>query len=314
MKKAIYHGIRDVRVAEVPEPEPGPNEVKVRIKYCGICGSDLHEFLHGPFPNPVFGHEACGTIEAIGPGVSGYAVGERVCAVYPGSFAESLVCPKECLMKIPDGMTWERAALLEPLSGAAYAINRGKVRPEDGVFIAGAGPVGLMVLLGLKAMGVQTVYMSDLLESRRRIARELGATLVWDPSRTKVPSQIKEYTHGRGVDVAIEAVGIEATLKDCLASTRPQGTVVVQGIFTERALVHMLGFVVRETTMIGTNGILPEQAFQWLAGGVIAPERIVTHTIALADIVPAGFEALAGADPSAIKILVAMQEPANHAG
>lgn len=306
MKKANYYGVRDIRVEEVAGSEPGPNEVKVKIKYCGICGTDLHEYLHGPFPNTTFGHEACGTITALGPGVAGFAVGERVCTVYPGAFAEAIVCPVDRLMKIPDGMTWERAALLEPLSGAAYAIDRGRVRAGDSAFIAGAGPVGLMILLGLKAMGVQTIYVTDILENRRRMAQELGATLVWDPSQTKSPSKIKGLTNGRGVDVAIEAVGIEATLKDCLASTRQQGTVVVQGIFTERALVHMFGFVVRETTMIGTNAINPELALKWLAAGAIQPERIVTDIIALADIVPAGFEVLGGRDKSAIKVLVEM--------
>lgn len=90
MKKANYHGIRDIRVEEVPEPEPGPGQVKVAIKYCGICGSDLHEYLHGPFPITPFGHEACGTIAALGSGVTGYAVGDRVCTVYPGAFAEAI--------------------------------------------------------------------------------------------------------------------------------------------------------------------------------------------------------------------------------
>lgn len=306
MKKAMYHGIRDIRVENVPDPEPGPNEVKVQVRYCGICGTDLHEYLHGPFPITTFGHEACGTITALGPGVAGFEVGERVCTVYPGAFAEAIVCPVERLMKIPEGMTWERAALLEPLSGAAYAIERGRVRPEDSVFIAGAGPVGLMILLGLKALGVQTIYVTDILENRRRMARDLGATLVWDPSQTKSPLKIKTLTDGRGVDVAIEAVGIEATLKDCLASTRQQGTVVVQGIFTERAKVHMFGFVVRETTMIGTNAINPELALKWLAAGAIQPERIVTGIIPLADIASAGFETLAGRSAGAVKILVEM--------
>lgn len=304
MKKTIYHGIRDIRVEEVPDPAPGPGEVKVKIKYCGICGSDLHEYLHGPFPASPFGHEACGNIVAVAPGVEGYAVGDRVCTFMAGAYAEAIVCPAQRVLKIPDDMDWKRAAVLEPLSGAAYAIDRGRVKEDDTVFIAGAGTVGLMLLMGLKAMGVQTVYMTDVLENRRKMAQEMGATLVWDPSEIKSPAKIKDLTKGRGVDVTIEAVGIETTLKDCLASARYQGTVIVQGIFTERAAVHMLGFVTRETTMIGTNHINPPLALKWLETGKIRPERIITDIIPLADIAGSGFDVLAGKSKTAIKILV----------
>lgn len=304
MKKAIYHGIRDIRVKEVPDLVPGPGEVRVEIKYCGICGSDLHEYLHGPFPKSPFGHEACGTIIAVGPGVEEYGAGDRVWTFMAGAYAEAIVCPLQRLLKIPVDMDWKRAAVLEPLSVAAYAIDRGHVKAEDTIFIAGAGTVGLMLLTGLKAMGAQSVYMTDVLENRRKMAEEMGATLVWDPSEIKSPAKIKELTNGRGVDVAIEAVGIEATLKDCLASARYQGTVIVQGIFTERASVHMLGFVTKETTMIGANSINPSLAMQWLETGKIQPERIITDIIPLADIAKSGFEVLAGKSKTAIKILV----------
>lgn len=264
----------------------------------------MHEYLHGQFPKSPFGHEACGNIIAVAPDVEGYAVGDRVCTFMPGAYAEAIVCPTQRLLKIPDDMDWKRAAVLEPLSVAAYAIDRGRVKAEDTVFIAGAGTVGLMLLMGLKAMGVQTVYMTDVLENRRKMAEQMGATLVWNPLEIKSPAKIKELTKGRGVDVAIEAVGIEATLKDCLASARYQGMVIVQGIFTERAAIHMLGFVTRETTMIGTNSINPPLAMKWLETGKIRPECIITDIIPLADIAGSGFEVLAKKSKTAIKILV----------
>jgi (R,R)-butanediol dehydrogenase / meso-butanediol dehydrogenase / diacetyl reductase len=306
MKKAVYYGIRDIRVEAVPELEPGPGEVKVKVQYCGICGSDLHEYLHGPFPQSPFGHEACGTITALGQGAGdGFAVGDRVCSVYPGAFAEALVCPVERLIKIPDAMSWQRAVVLEPLSGAAYAIARGQIKVGDTVFVAGAGTVGLMMLLGLKAMGVETVYMTDVLPNRRAMAETLGASAVWDPTEVKSSARIKALTGGRGADVAIEAVGVEAALKDCLTSVRYQGTVIVQGIFTERVRLHMLGFVTRETTMIGTSSIDVPLAMQWLETANIQPERVITHTVALDEIDTGGFEVLAGKGGSAIKIVVA---------
>ena len=161
MKKAVYHGIRDVRVEEVEEPKPGPKEAKIKIKYCGICGSDLHEYQHGLFPQSPFGHEGCGEIIEAGPGIEGFQVGDRVLTFQKGAYAEYLVCPQERLLKIPGNMGWKRAAVVEPLAGAAYAVERGSVRPTDTVLVAGAGPVGLMLLLGLKAIGVKTIYMTD---------------------------------------------------------------------------------------------------------------------------------------------------------
>ena len=304
MKKAIYYGIRDVRIENIEDTPPGKGEVRIKIKYCGICGSDLHEYLHGPFPESPFGHEACGEITAVGPDVKGFTVGERVCSVTSGSYAEYLNCPQERLLKIPADMEWRRAAVLEPLSGAAYALERAGIKGDETVLIAGCGTVGLMLLLGLRAMGVKTVYMTDILENRREKAKELGATLVWSPLEFKTPSRIKELTAGKGVDLAIEAVGIEATLKDCLASVRHRGKVVVQGIFTERASVHMLGFVTRETTMIGANFISPVLAMSWIQAGSIRPESVITKIIPLDKIVAEGFEVLAGKSKEDIKILV----------
>ena len=304
MKAAIYHGIRDLRIEEVPEPEPATGEVKVRVKYTGICGSDLHEYLHGLFPQSPFGHEACGQIVEIGQGVDGFKKGDSVLAFQKGAYAEYLVLPIERVIKKPEDMSWERASVVEPLAGAAYAIEKGGIHQEDTVLITGCGPVGLMALLGLKAMGVEKIYMTDPSDTRRKKAEELGATLVLNPLINKIPPQIKELSSGKGVDVAIEAVGIESSLKDCLASIRYQGKVIVQGIFTDRALVHMLGFVTRETTMIGTNSINASLALSWLATGKIRPEAIITKILPLEQITE-GFEALAQKTKEQIKILIA---------
>ena len=308
MKAAVYHGIRDLRVEEVPEPTPGPGEVKIKVKYCGICGSDLHEYLHGLFPDSSFGHEACGQIVEIGKGISEFQKGDQVIAFRKGAYAEYLICPQERMLKKPNNMSWERAAAFEPLAGAAYAIERGGIRSSDAVLIAGAGPVGLTILLGLKAIGVKKIYISDISETRRKKAEELGATLVLNPLAEKIPAKIKELSSGKGVDVTVEAVGIEATLKDCLASVCYQGKVVVQGIFTDRVPVHMLGFVTRETTMIGTNSINPSLAMSWIKSKEIRPELIITKVIPLEQISVEGFEVLTQKTKKEIKILVAPEK------
>ncbi len=162
MKKAVYHGIKDLRVEEFEEPKPGPQEVKIKIKYCGICGSDRHEYRHGLFPISPFGHEVCGTIVELGSEVVGFQVGERVLAVSKDGYAEYMTAPIERLLKLPDSVGWKRAALIEPLAGAAYAVKRGKVKPDDTVVITGSGPVGFMLLMAVKAVGVKTVYMTDI--------------------------------------------------------------------------------------------------------------------------------------------------------
>ena len=305
MKAVIFHGIRDLKVQEVADPRPGPREAKIRVKYCGICGSDLHEYVHGLFPLSSFGHEACGEVVEVGREVKEFEAGDQVIAIQKGAYAECLVCPQERMIKKPRNMSWERAAVVEPLSGAAYAIEKGGVQSSDTVLVAGAGPVGLMVLLGLKAIGVEEIFVTDISERRRKKAEELGATLVLNPEAEKISVRIKELSAGRGVDVAVEAVGIEATLKDCLASVRFQGKVIVQGIFTDRVPVHMLGFVTRETTMIGTNSANPALAMSWIESKGIRPELIITKIIRLEQISAEGFEVLTKREKEEIKILVA---------
>jgi (R,R)-butanediol dehydrogenase/meso-butanediol dehydrogenase/diacetyl reductase len=304
MKKANYHGIRDIRVEDVANPDPGPGEVRVRIKYCGICGSDVHEYVHGPFPRSPFGHEACGEIVDRAADVTSVDVGDHVLAFGPGAYAEYLTAPALAVRKLDASIPWERAAVIEPLAGAAYAVKRGGLKPEDILLITGAGPVGLCVLLAVRAMGVQTVYMTEISEVRIAKAEEMGATAVFNPLETRVPRRIKELTDGRGADVAVEAVGVEASLKDCLASTRYRGCVVVQGIFTDRVPIHMLGFVTREVTMIGTNSLDLEQALEWIDSRVVEPEAMVTRIIPLDEIQINGFDELSDRASRQVKILV----------
>lgn len=303
MKAAVFHGLRDIRMEEVAEPKPSPGAVIVKVKYCGICGSDLHEYQHGLFPESPFGHEACGEVVKVGAQVKGFQVGDRVLALFKGAYAQYMVCPQERLLRIPPNMTWEKAAVVEPLAVAAYSVEKGNIQPGNTALIAGAGPVGLMTILALQCIGVNQVYVSEVSDPRREKAKELGATLTCNPMRSKVSSWIKEITAGRGVDAAFESVGIEATLKDCLSSVRFQGKVVVQGIFTDRVPIHMLGFVSRETTMIGVNSVNPRLALDWIEKKGIQPERMVTRVLPLEKISEA-FELLTQKAKNEVKILI----------
>jgi (R,R)-butanediol dehydrogenase/meso-butanediol dehydrogenase/diacetyl reductase len=303
MRAAVYHGVKDIWVEDVPEPKPGPGEVKVRVKYCGICGSDLHEYQHGLFPESPFGHEACGEIVEVGSGVKGYHAGDRVIPLNKGAYAQYMVCPQERLLKIPPSMSWEQAATVEPLSVAAYSIEKADLKPGGTALITGAGPVGLMTIVGLKAVGVEKIFVTEVSEIRRKKAEEMGATLTSNPLNSKVSSWVKDLTSGRGVDFAFESVGVEASLKDCLTSVRFQGKVIVQGIFTDRVPIHMLGFVTRETIMMGTNSANPSLAMSWIETKGVKPEMMVTKTIPLEKI-SEGFEVLTRKIKEEIKILV----------
>jgi len=303
MKAAVFHGPRDIRVAEVAEPKPSPGEVLIKVKYCGICGSDLHEYQHGLFPQSPFGHEACGEVVEVGAQVKEFHVGDRVLPFSKGAYAQYMVCPQDRLLRIPPNMTWERAAVVEPLAVAAHSVEKANIQPGITALIAGAGPVGLMTILALQCAGVNQVYVTEVSDPRREKAKELGATLTCNPLETKVSSWIKEITSGRGVDVAFESVGIEATLKDCLTSVRFQGKVVVQGIFTDRVPIHMLGFVSRETTMIGVNSANPPLALSWIETKGVQPERMVSRVLPLKKISEA-FELLTRQTKREIKILV----------
>ena len=305
MKQAVYHGIGDIRVEEVENRDPGPREVQVKIQYCGICGSDVHEYVHGPFPRSPFGHEACGEIMAKGAEVTSVNIGDHVLAFGPGAYAEYITSHERGVRKLENSVSWERAAVIEPFAGASYAAKRGDLKLQDKLLITGAGPVGLSILLAAKAIGVQTIYMTEISDIRTKKAEEMGATAVFNPLELKVPAKIRELTDNKGVDIAIEAVGLGESLKDCLASTRYRGRVVVHGIFTERVPIHMLGFVTQEVTMVGSNNIDLEQALQWLYSGDIQLESVVSRIIPLDEIATNGFDALTTPGTQDIKILVA---------
>jgi (R,R)-butanediol dehydrogenase/meso-butanediol dehydrogenase/diacetyl reductase len=291
-------------VEEVDNPDPGPEEVRVKIKYCGICGSDVHEYLHGSFAIPQWGHEACGEIVDKGDAVTTLDIGDRVLTFGSGAYAEYFTAPATRMRKLEQPISWERATVIEPLAGIAYAVKRGQVTAEDTVLITGAGPIGLLFLAATKALGVETVYMTEISESRAKKAEEMGVTAVLNPANEKVPARIRELTGGTGVDIAIEAVGIGPSLKDCLASTRYRGRVVVHGIFTERVPLHMLGFVSREITMIGTNSIDIDQALEWAYAGDVEPEKIISNMIPLAEIDEKGFQSLTTPNTADIKVVV----------
>ena len=274
MKAAIRSQAGDIEVQDVPEPEVGPDQIKVKIAYCGICGSELHmfdpEFIarRVPMPPPppgarprIMGHEAAGTISALGSNIKGYEVGQRVAmnfrsycgscyycrnkmehycqAVIPatGSYAEYAVYHKSAVYALPDNVSMEVAALLEPVSVAVHTIDIANIKPGGTVAILGAGPIGLLIQEVAIIAGAAKVLVSEPVESRRKLAKDLGATVVVDPIKEDLDAAAKKLTDGRGFDTVIDASGKISVAKQALSLADNCATVVWAAMYPNGAEV-----------------------------------------------------------------------------
>lgn len=346
MKVARWHGVKDIRVEDVGEPSPGAGEVKVKVAWTGICGSDLHEYLAGPIFVPVdhdhplshdkapitMGHEYCGTVTEIGEGVADLAVGDRV-AIEPifacgtcaacrdgkynlcdslgfvglsgghGGFAAFSVVPARMVHKMPDSLSMEQGALVEPAAVALHAVRLSKIRAGDTAAVFGAGPIGLLVVEALRVAGAAQIHVVEPSEVRRQKALELGATTATDPTSTDAVAQIREATGG--VHVAFEVTGVPQVLPQCIDATRHEGQTLIVSIWEADAVFQPNSVVLKERQLQGTiayRNVYPA-VMELMTQGYFSAEKLVTKRITLDDIVADGFEALA-AEKSQVKILV----------
>ena len=346
MKAARWHGVKDIRVEDIAEPAPGPGEVKVKVAWTGICGSDLHEYLAGPIFVPVdqdhplshdkapitMGHEYCGTVSEIGEGVSGLAVGDRVaiepifaCGECPaclegkynlcdslgfvglsgghGGFAEHSVVPARMVHKMPDALSMEQGALVEPAAVALHAVRLSKIKAGDKAAVFGAGPIGLLVVEALRVAGASEIHVVEPSEVRRKKAMDLGATSAIDPTSTDAVAAIREETGG--VHVAFEVTGVPRVLPQCVDATRHEGQVLIVSIWEGEASFQPNTAVLKERQLQGTiayRNVYPA-VMALMTQGYFSAEQLVTKRISLDDIVAEGFEALVS-EKSHVKILV----------
>ena len=346
MKAARWYAAKDIRVEETIIPTPNDNQVKIAVKFTGICGSDLHEYTNGPQLIPVdkpyplnrhqgtttLGHEFSGVVEEVGKNVKNIKKGDRV-TVEPifknperpsitsgeynlseslgfvgltsnGGFAKYVVVEDYMVHKMPDSMTFEQGAIVEPAAVAAYAIQQSKMKLGDTVFIAGAGPIGLLTVQVALASGASQIFVSDVSENRLKKAKEVGATQTFDARDKDIPQKIRELT-GNGVDVFIDAAGVQASFDTGIDSLRNGGTAVLVALFGKKITHDALNQTLRELTIVGTaayRNIFP-QVIALINSGRLPVEKLVTSVISLDDIVEKGFETLVN-DPSEVKILV----------
>jgi (R,R)-butanediol dehydrogenase / meso-butanediol dehydrogenase / diacetyl reductase len=346
-----YHAARDIRVEEVPEPsgELGPNEVLIRPRFCGICGTDLHEYVAGPIVTPtephpltgasnpqILGHELSADVVAVGADVRSAHAGDRV-AIMPlaycgqcyfcvrglnhlcvrmgcvglswpwGGLGELAVVNEYHVAVLPDELTYQQGALIEPAAVAEYGVQRGGVQPGDSVLVTGGGPIGALAVLAAQAAGAGAVYLSEPNQVRAAGAASLGATAVFDPAATSVPGELRDRTGGIGIDVAIECAGNARALDDCVASTRKAGTVVQTGLHVGPAEVRPMAWSEKDLTIVGTWCY---RVYDWpriaalIRSGAFPVEKVITVEIGMDATVPEGFDVLVDPAGSAIKVLV----------
>lgn len=317
-----------VDIREMPEPVPGPNEVKVQIKATGLCYSDVSIMQNKyvgrkPVPVPmIMGHEGAGVIAELGPGTVGHTVGDRV-ALEPiagcghclqcrngfknmcldwehlgitrhGTFAEYLTLPAELAHKISDDTDFTEAAIMEPLGLVVRSLEQSKPMVGETVAILGPGSLGMMHLQAYKAAGASKVIMVGLEQDRVRfgIARKLGADHIINLSKQDPEKAILEYTDGLGADIVVETANSPKATQLTFDLAAPRGRVVLFGLYPEASFspVQMLR---KGLTVWGDVAVLPRQflrAINWLESGKISIRPILSEPFRLDD-APAAFEA-----------------------
>ncbi|SOC16104.1 2,3-butanediol dehydrogenase [Brochothrix thermosphacta] len=343
MKAAVWYGEKDLRIEDRDLKPMKADEVKVRVAWAGICGSDLHEYQEGPVFIPVdkedeltgevapliMGHEFAGVIEEIGSEVTKYKVGDRV-AINPtlthgnlpealdtydgfsfiglhgdGGFTKFANAPEKQVYKLPESLSLQDGALVEPMAVAVQAVKESEMLFGDTVAVFGAGPIGLLTIIAAKAAGASKIIVLDLSENRLEKALELGATHAVNSGEVDGVKAVRDIVPG-GVDVTFEVAGVAPTFKASIDATRARGTVVIVSIFArpiEWNPIHLTNTGVKLTSTIAYTPTTFQQTVDLMGTGQLKPQGIVTSKIVLDDIVAKGFEALT-TDKTQAKILV----------
>jgi len=284
MRALLYPDYERVENAQVSEPPAlGADEVRLRVAACGICGSELEAFKNRSprrVPPLVLGHEFCGTIEEIGSGVQGWAVGHRVvsnsvvpcgrcircergdshlCATRqifgmnrPGALADRVNVPARCLIPWPETLSAEQACLAEPLANGIHVTHLTEQCPVEWALVVGAGPIGLFCQQSLQAMRGAKVIVADFNDDRLAVAKKLGAAKTVNSRREDLVAIARATTAGEGVDLAVDAVGGGDTKRTSIEATRPGGAVVWIGLHENAVTLDSFGITLLEKKVFGT--------------------------------------------------------------
>ncbi|WP_422022566.1 zinc-binding dehydrogenase [Pyruvatibacter mobilis] len=328
MKAAIFEGAgKPLTIGDIPSPDPGPHELVLKVKACGICGSDLHCTEHGPFTLPegsVMGHEFSGEVVGLGTEVQGrFAEGERVTALpviippippvgledaepwmrpdmqpiglgqVPGAYAEYVRVGVTQTRRLPENVSFEQGALVEPLAVGLHAVNRAEMRSGDNVLVLGAGPIGLASTAFALRMGAANVVVSEMTDQRRALAESVGATATID-ARGNVLEQFAEKAGALMPDVVIEAVGVPGMVQQAVDFVKPRGRVVVVGVCQQQDQMMPMVAIMKEVGLQFVLGYEPrdwDTVLSFIASDRLRVDHLVTDRVGF-DAFPDAFEAL----------------------
>jgi (R,R)-butanediol dehydrogenase/meso-butanediol dehydrogenase/diacetyl reductase len=318
MRAGAFKKQNAVAIIDAPVPKAEAGQVVLKVHNCGICGSDLHAVQFGTLrPDSILGHEFCGEVFEVGPGVRGFKVGERVASLpwitcgecdacargegyhcrrnrvlglgqLPGGYAEFVMCGERSLFKLPDNVSSREGALVEPLSVGLHGVNRATIKPGTGCVVMGAGPIGLATLTWCKAKGASPIIVSELAAGRADLALKLGATEVVNPAQHKPADRMRELT-GHPPELVIECIGVKGTLGAAIDIAGTHGRVVVVGACLEPDTIVPMKCLMKEISVdfaVGYTKAEFEETIEALASGKVDAKPMITDVIGL-DEVPA---------------------------
>ena len=341
MKALTLTEYKHLVYGDAPDPQIAEDEVLVRVRACGICGSDVHGMDGSTgrrLPPIIMGHEAAGVIAELGKGVKDWNEGDRVtfdstifcgtcwycrrgwinlcdhrrvlgvaCEDYRqhGAFAEYVALPQRILYRLPDSVSFEQAAMVEPVSVAVHAVERTSVSLGDTALVVGVGMIGLLVVQALRAAGCGKIITVDLEPQRLKLALALGADIGLKADECDVAGEVRSQTHGRGADVALEVIGLSPTINTAVASLRKGGSLTLVGNLRPSVEIPLQAVVTRQLTLAGScasNGEYPA-CLQMLARRAIKTEALVSATAPLAE-GAAWFNRLYNREPHLLKVIL----------